>query len=80
MPRNETICKGCGKPIMFLRDEIGRFIPLDIRAPVYEIKKDFSGIEVASLVAENFHVNHFSTCTSAKEFTESQQKLKQKYR
>lgn len=68
---NQRPCKGCGKPIIFAKNETGKIVPLDARAPVYEIKKDFDGESVASLTQENFYVSHFSICSKANDFSSS---------
>lgn len=66
----QTNCKGCGKPIIFVNNKAGKLVPLDVRAPVYEVKKDFSGSEVCDLV-ENIYVSHFATCPKANDFSSS---------
>lgn len=56
-------CKGCGVPIRFVRGENGKVVPLDVRAPVYEIVSDLTGAEVAKRVAgAKTFVSHWSTC------------------
>jgi hypothetical protein len=71
---NTVPCKGCGKPIIFLKTKAGKTMPLDARAAVYEVKKDFSGQPYADLVSEGFHVSHFLTCTKANDFSSSNRK------
>lgn len=64
-------CKGCGKPLIFVKNEAGKTVPLDVRAPVYEIKRDFEGEEFATLISENVYVSHFATCAKANDFSGS---------
>ena len=69
-PLETRACKGCGKPIAFVKNEAGKTVPLDVRAPVYKLKEDFTGAQVASLV-ENFYTSHFATCPKANDFSAS---------
>lgn len=62
-------CKACRKPLRFMKNEAGKLVPLDLRAPVYEVKRDFSGEPSATLVQEGFYVSHFATCPSANDFS-----------
>lgn len=65
---NETRCRGCGKKITFVKNEAGKLVPLDTRAPVYELSRDFTGEPVAKL-SEGFFVSHFATCPKANDFS-----------
>lgn len=69
-------CKLCGKPMRFVKSENGKIIPLDAAAPVYEIKKDLTGQELAFRVGESIMVSHFATCPNAGEFYNSGGKRK----
>lgn len=61
-------CRACRTPIAFVPGPNGRDIPLDLRAPVYEIVTDMTGAQVARPV-ERVHVSHFSTCPAADQFS-----------
>jgi len=70
-------CKGCGAEILWARNENGKKIPLDAKAPVYvlTIREDM-GIEARCQRAEKGRafVSHFSTCPKANEFSGSKKK------
>jgi hypothetical protein len=51
----------------------GKTIPLDSRAPVYEVTKDLTGEAIARR-AEGVYVSHFSTCPEANQFSASGKK------
>lgn len=68
---SESNCKGCGKPIVWAKTKAGKNVPLDPRAPVYELKKDFAGERYADLTDDAFFVSHFSTCSQANQFSSS---------
>lgn len=57
-----SVCKGCGKEIQWATTETGKTIPLDPKAPTYEVKE---GIAVRSPAM----VSHFSTCPKANDFS-----------
>jgi hypothetical protein len=61
-------CKGCGRPIVWAKDEKGTRHPLDPRAPVYHFNGgDLEGeFEVHRLPSA--WVSHFATCPKASEF------------
>jgi hypothetical protein len=66
-----SVCKGCGKPIRFAKNLAGKYIPLDERAPVYEIVKVL-GEERAQLTERAF-VTHFATCAKANDFSKKKE-------
>lgn len=66
-------CKGCGAEIIWARNENGKMIPLDAKAPVYIIDPDNPDHCVRSNYA---HVSHFATCPKANEFSGSKRKAK----
>jgi hypothetical protein len=61
-------CKGCGRPLVFIKDsKTGEIVPLDTQAPVWTIETDMLGEEVA--VRVDAFVSHFSTCSVANDFS-----------
>ena len=69
-------CKGCGKAIIFGRDQRGQLIPLDLVAPVYALiaparLDDQVALdqEVAVSRDKAALVSHFATCPKASEFS-----------
>jgi hypothetical protein len=73
MSRNpdEPRCAGCGKPIIFAHitrtDGKPGVIPLDARAPVYEVHTDEFGERFGKRMTTAF-VSHFATCPKANDF------------
>jgi hypothetical protein len=69
-----TLCKGCGKKIVFAQTQDGKTIPLDPSPPVYGLMR-FKG-EDGNWVyrvdkAGMMFVSHFSTCPKAADFSGS---------
>lgn len=65
-------CKGCGKPIVWMKSEAGKNIPLDPKPPVYKIDRDFSGAPICRLISDDsYMVSHFATCPKANMFSAS---------
>ncbi len=71
-------CKGCGKEIIWAKNENGKMIPLDPRAPVYSIVKDdgdaFRCVRVDGDSDFIDYVTHFATCPKASDFSGSKKK------
>lgn len=66
-----TICKGCGKAIVWGETPEGTRIPLDPRAPVYESAPqagDTSDRHTVRRTVTAF-VSHFATCPKANDFS-----------
>lgn len=61
-------CRMCGVPVIFVPGENGKIIPLDRAAPVYDVRKDLTGAEVAMRCPDGVYVNHFFTCTHPSAF------------
>jgi hypothetical protein len=70
---NESVerrnCRGCGKPLLFVKDANGKVHPLDASAPVYMLQADLTGATIA--VRTTAYVSHFSTCPKANDFSAS---------
>ncbi len=75
-----NICRGCGAPLVWARNEEGAWIPLDPKPAIYRLmaKTDlFGGHEVLAerqLSAKGhtvggFAVTHFATCPKASDFS-----------
>jgi len=69
-----TICRGCGKPVVFAVDEFGKTQILDMRAPVFSVKEAIDGNGNQVLVCNRIEkgtcgVTHFATCSHANEFS-----------
>lgn len=58
-------CRGCGTTIVFAEGPNGKAIPLDMKAPVYQL------VDGKAIAAPEHHVSHFSTCPEAKRFSGS---------
>ncbi len=75
-----SMCRGCGKEIVWGKNEFGKKIPLDPRAPVYIIEGviipgDF--VPVSSAKTDSYQtamVSHFATCPDANRFSASKKK------
>jgi len=64
-------CKGCGKPILFARDEKGTMQVLDPRAPIFSFNGGDLDGEFQVHRAEGHFVSHFATCPKANQFGKS---------
>jgi len=67
----ESKCKGCGKKIVWAKDENGTKHPLDLVAPVYQITSpELPENEDMPLCrrAQATYVSHFATCSQANLF------------
>ena len=60
-------CKGCGKPITFVKTDTGKTVPLDTRAPVYRLAETMDGEPLAIRFKAGM-VTHFATCKDANKF------------
>jgi hypothetical protein len=82
-----TPCRGCGKPIAWIQTAEGTRVPLDPRAPVYQIVGaplapfgPYVGMRSPVMFTdgdETFNgamVSHFATCPKASEFSASKKK------
>ena len=58
---------GCGKPIVWAKLEGGGAVPLDPRAPVYDVTE--AGAHVYAARNRGAMVSHFTTCPKASNFT-----------
>jgi hypothetical protein len=67
-----TICKGCGKKIVFASitkaDGSPGTVPLDPSAPTYHVIENGDGT-LAAARADRVFVSHFSTCAKADLFS-----------
>ena len=67
-----SICKGCGKEIIWGMMSNGKKISLDPRAPIYSImSRDpvYGFYEVSRIELETAMVSHFATCAKANDFS-----------
>lgn len=61
-------CKGCGKPVLFLKDmHTGKWQILDRTAPVWGASRESDG-PITCYRLQGAMVSHFSTCPKADEF------------
>ncbi len=73
---SETRCRSCGKKIVFGKLGNGKFIPLDLVAPVYALNDDGTAIRATEEQAlpgriVGFYVSHFTTCAFASQHSKS---------
>lgn len=70
-------CK-CGKEITWGINEEGKFIPLDMKPPIYQILNSSDPIEKDKVsvirAPKTFGVTHFATCSFANDFSKSKKK------
>lgn len=66
-----SLCKGCGKPIVWARsNKSTKMIPLDPRPICYRIGDfDAKDYTAQSLLQSEAMVSHFNTCPKASEFS-----------
>lgn len=73
-------CRGCGKPIVWGVTADGKKIPLDPRAPVYEVPSitpttfGTEGERIGITRNLSAMVSHFATCPQANQFSGSKKK------
>lgn len=69
-------CKGCGKPMLWAKNENGKMIPLDPKAPVWAMTGEAENDGALPLVerAPNAFVTHFATCPQANRFSGASKK------
>ena len=65
-----SVCKGCGKEIVWGTTEEGKKIPLDPRPPVYRKLAIVNG-ELTVDRVDFALVSHFATCSKANDFSSS---------
>lgn len=58
-------CRACGVKICNVKGPGGKYIPLDMEAPVYEIRGG------AAFKANASYVSHFCTCPKASSFSKA---------
>jgi len=55
-------CKGCGKEIIVMQDDVGKFHYLDATAPVYGIQRTLVDGRLAVSRLKDAHVYHAAVC------------------
>ena len=68
---NTVPCKGCGKPIVWAKDEKGSNIPCDPRPAVYEVSFNGANEPYFAKRAPESMVTHFATCPEVAYFSKS---------
>ena len=63
-----TKCKGCGKKVIFAKDENGKRQILDAVAPCYALRLVGKNLCFRS---EGTYVSHFATCSAANQFSKN---------
>jgi hypothetical protein len=64
-------CRLCGCPLGFGETADGKWIPLDLRSPVYVVIE--SGAKSRAVRNMNTYVTHYATCPQASEFSKKKQ-------
>ena len=68
-----TLCRSCGREIVWAKTEHGKAVPLDPKALVFSVAKDDRGELIAvrptRLSGELFMVSHFATCPDANKWS-----------
>lgn len=64
-----TACKGCSKPVLFIRDEHGTLQCLDTVAPVFARIRDRDDGQPQIIRMVTAYVSHFATCPQANKFS-----------
>lgn len=65
-----TPCRGCGKPVIFVRTAEGKTVPLDPVAPIFVRERDGDGGALwAQDRGDSVFVSHFATCSRANDFS-----------
>ena len=64
-----TKCKGCGRAVIFAKDENGTNQILDAVAPVYSTDTTFSDGTITVARDREAYVSHFVTCPKGEQFS-----------
>lgn len=66
-------CRGCGRPIVWAVDPLGRRIPLDPTPPVYHVQLEATDNPGSARASRSLTamVSHFATCPEASRFSGS---------
>lgn len=75
-------CRGCGKPVIWVaitkKDGTRGRLPLDARAPVYQVDPDHAYPEEHphqnAVRQKGAYVSHYATCKNANDFSQSRRK------
>ena len=68
----QRACKGCGRPVYFVKDDKGTVHVLDARAPVYVQVRDTEDGSQQVMKVQGY-VSHCSTCPKESEFSRAKQ-------
>ncbi len=63
-----SVCKGCGKEIIWGETQEGKKMPLDPAVPVYYYNIDGTG-KITKTPRSQFMISHFVTCPEANKFS-----------
>lgn len=67
-----SVCRGCGKEIVWAETNHGKKIPLDPKALVFSVLPQGSGLIAVKPsggpIGERFMVSHWATCPNANDF------------
>jgi hypothetical protein len=72
-----SLCRGCGKEIIWGVTAEGKRIPLDPRPPVYRLVVGYATQEIVVERQKDAMVSHFATCSRANDFSASKRKQNQ---
>ena len=71
-----SVCRGCGREIVWKITNHGKKIPLDPKVTVYSVIGDDAVKAMPGVPSEQFMVSHFSTCPQADHFSSSNKNRK----
>ena len=78
----KSVCRGCGRPIIWAENENGKKIPLDATAPVYQVTEEKIDTEnrryAIKVQRSGGYVSHFSTCPKASDFSKAKSAAQEK--
>lgn len=69
-------CKGCGREVLFMKDENGKTQILDAVAPTYVVVGPDRCERTGKDIPERVLVSHFATCRQADRFSAANKKPK----
>ncbi len=66
---NTSVCRSCGREIVWKKTQHGKAVPLDPKALVFSVVGDIAVKPTPGVLGETFMVSHFATCPDANKWS-----------